>query len=305
MKVLVTGCSGRFGPYVLRELAAAGHELVIFGRRPPEGEAGRWPFAAGDVTAFDDCRRALETPVDAVLHLAAQPWPTDHPRQQPRRQAAGLPVNHTIHVNVTGTYNVLHAAMLAGVKRFVMTGSNCALGHIFRVSGREFPCRYLPLDEDHPADVEDSYSFSKLTDERLCEMYSRAYGMRAVVLRCAGLCDEAARKAMAEKAKPADKWDWGLWTWVAREDAAAAHRLVLENLERLPPFAAFFCNADDTFALEESRQLLEKLRPDLGKLVRGDLEGHASFISNQRLRRAVGWEPRVGWRQFLPGGGGG
>ena len=298
--VLVTGYSGRFGSYVVRELAAAGHKPVLFGRRQPVGEMEMYPWLKGELMRYDECVLAVKgSGLETVMHLAAQPWPTDHPRQQERRENLDLPVGQTIEVNIVGTYNILHAAMLGGVKTFVMTGSNCALGHIFRISGREFPCQGLPIDETHPSDVEDSYSFSKLANERMLEQYSRTYGMRTYSLRCAGLCDEAARRTLAEKAKPVEKWDWGLWTWVAREDAARAHRLVMEKAPELPAHDVYFCNASDTFALESSQEILEKFRPDLAKRVTEPLDGNATFISNRKLREAVGWEHETGWRQYL------
>ncbi len=45
MKVLVTGASGRLGPFVVRDLEAAGHELVVLSRRRPEA-ADRWRMLA-------------------------------------------------------------------------------------------------------------------------------------------------------------------------------------------------------------------------------------------------------------------
>ena len=300
MKILVTGCSGRFGPYMVRELAQTGHQVVLFDQQRPPDEFAQWKWIEGNIARYEDCGRALAAgKFDAVLHLAAQPWPTDHPRQQQRREQMGLPINHTIEVNITGTYNMLHSAMLAGVKLFVMTGTNCAVGHAYRISGRDYPCKSLPINETHPSDVEDSYSFSKVVDERLCEMYTRVYGMRTYLLRCAGLCDEAARKSFAEKAKPVERWDWGLWAWVSREDAAVAHRLILENASKLPAHDFFFCNSSDTSALEPSMDLVKKFRPDLAPLVAESLDGHASFFSNRKLREAVGWEHKIAWRQHL------
>jgi UDP-glucose 4-epimerase len=296
MKILLTGSSGRFGPYMIRELRSAGHDLVLFDRARPAEEFAALPFVQGELTSLEDCGRAAAAGnFDAVLHLAAQPWPTDHPRQQTRREQAGLPLNHTMNVNVMGTYNILHSAMLAGIKLFVMTGTNCAVGHTMRVSGRDFPCHRLPVDEGQPSDVEDSYAFSKLLDEKLCEMYSRAYGMRTYLLRCAGLFDEATRKSIAEKNKPVEKWDWGMWAWLAREDAAVAHRMLLEGAAKLPAHDIFFCNADETFALEPSMELVKKFRPDLLPLVKEKLDGHASFFSNRKLREALGWSPKVRW----------
>ena len=46
----------------------------------------KWPWVRGDIRSFDDCSKAVEGGFDAVQHLAAQPWPTDHPRQQERRE---------------------------------------------------------------------------------------------------------------------------------------------------------------------------------------------------------------------------
>jgi nucleoside-diphosphate-sugar epimerase len=88
---------------------------------------------------------------------------------------------------------------------------------------------------------------------------------------------------------------------VGSEDVASAHRLLMERAQegKIAPHGAFFCNGDDTTLLEPSRELIERFRPDLLALVR-DLEGHASFLSNKRLRETVGWEPRTSWREHLP-----
>jgi UDP-glucose 4-epimerase len=99
--------------------------------------------------------------------------------------------------------------------------------------------------------------------------------------------------------RPVERWDWGLWAWVSSEDLARAHRLVLEKAGELPVHDVFFCNASDTFALEPSREIVEKHRPDLLPLIKEPLEGHAAFISNRKLREAVGWEHEKGWREHL------
>lgn len=299
MKVLVTGFSGRFGPYVVRELKNAGHEPVLMGRKKPEGELAGLEWRQGTITNYADCAAAAGGGVEAVMHLAAQPWPTDHPRTQDRRRQAGLPVEHMMGVNVMGTYNLLHSAKEAGIRLFVMTGSNCVLGHTMRISGREFPCVRLPVQESHPADIEDSYGFSKSVCEQMCELYSRVYGMKTYTLRCAGLFDAAARKAMIAEGKPAQKWDWGLWAWVAREDAARAHRMILESASTLPANGAYFCNADETFALEESMELVARFKPEAERLLERPLTGHGTFISNRKLKEATGWAPLIGRAEVL------
>ena len=40
---------------------------------------------------------------------------------------------------------------------------------------------------------------------------------------------------------------------------------------------------------------IERFRPDLLPLL-GDVDGHASLLSNRALRETVGWEHRTAWR---------
>jgi hypothetical protein len=82
---------------------------------------------------------------------------------------------------------------------------------------------------------------------------------------------------------------------VGSEDAASAHRVLMERAGELAPHQVFYCAADDTTALEPSRELVSRYRPNLLNALRG-LDGYASFISNGRLRE-VGWEPRTSWRE--------
>ena len=44
-----------------------------------------------------------------------------------------------------GTYYLMQAAVEAGVKTVVMAGSNCALGHGFRISDSPFPIELSSL----------------------------------------------------------------------------------------------------------------------------------------------------------------
>jgi nucleoside-diphosphate-sugar epimerase len=295
VKVLVTGSSGRLGPYVVKELEQAGHDLVLFSRRPPAPELGHLAWVEGDIRVFEDCLQAAKGGFDAIQHLAAQPWPTDHPGERQMAEQRGVPFDTTMQSNVMGTYYLLQAALAEGIEIFVMTGSNCALGHGYRISDAPFPFRYLPVDEEHPSDVEDSYSFSKLVGEMLLESYTRAYGMRTYAVRAAGICNAERRLQMAQNVKPVQGWNPWLWAWVGSEDVASAHRLLMEKAHGIAPHGAFFCNADDTTALEPSRELIARFRPDLLPLVR-DLDGHATFLSNQKLRQTVGWEHRTSWR---------
>ena len=296
MKVLVTGASGRLGPYVVAELESAGHELVLMSRRRPEG-ADRWPWVQGDLADFGVCMKATEGGVEAIQHVGATPYPTDHPESRKRAEERGVPFDETMKTNIMGTYYLLQAAVERKIGIFVMTGSNCALGHGMRISDTEFPIQYLPIDEKHASEVEDSYSYSKLVGEELLASYTRAYGIRTHVLRSAGICDRERREGIARNASPAGEWDTWLWAWIGSEDIATAHRLLMEKAEEIEPHGVYFCNGDDTTALEPTRELIERYKPELLESSSKD-DGPWSLLSNRKLRETVGWEPRTSWREL-------
>jgi nucleoside-diphosphate-sugar epimerase len=257
----------------------------------------------GDITVFEDCLRAADMGFDAIQHLAALAWPTDLPDEMKVPDDKGMAFDATMRTNIMGTYYLLRAALAKGIQIFVMTGSNCALGHGFRISDAPFPYRYLPVDEEHPSDVEDSYSFSKLAGEMLLASYTRAYGIRTYAIRSAGICDARRRLEIAQHTRSVKAWDPWLWAWVGSEDVALAHRLLMERAHEIEAHGVFYCNGDDTTALEPTRDLIERFNPALLPLTR-DIEGPASLFSNQKLRRTVGWEPCTSWREHIQGQGG-
>lgn len=298
MRVLVTGSSGKLAPFVIRDLLEAGHEVVLFSRRAPAPEFSKLPLVIGDINNFEDCQKAMQGGIDAIQHLAAQPWPVDHPEQRESAAKQGIPFDATMRSNMLGVYYMLQAALHKNVEIFVMTGSNCALGHGFRISNQPFPYKYLPIDEDHPSDVEDSYSYTKLAGEELLHSFTRAYGMRTYSVRAAGICDETRRRNMAASAKTVTAWNDWMWCWVGSEDVASAHRLLMERARENEPHGAYYCNGDDTTALEPSIELVRCYRPDLLPLVR-DLPGNANFFSTKKLQEAVGWKHKTSWRMYL------
>lgn len=107
MIVLATGTSGFLGRAVVRELAAAGHEVRTLQRRP-SGIAGVRDIL-GSITDAETVAGAVEG-VDAVVHLAA------------KVSLAG-DVREFRTVNVDGTRVLLDAAARAGASRFVQVSS--------------------------------------------------------------------------------------------------------------------------------------------------------------------------------------
>lgn len=295
MKVLVTGISGRLGPFVIRDLVNAGHEVALFSRRPPVEELSHLPCTLGDINNIEDCRKAVKGGIEAIHHLAAQSWPVDHPEMRQEADKLSIPFDTTMRSNIMGLYYLLMTAVEKKIKIFVMTGSNCALGHGFRISNKPFPLQYLPIDENHPSDVEDSYSYTKHAGEEMLAAFSRAYGMHTYAIRASEICDEQRRTQMAETVQPISEWSEWMYCWVGSEDVASAHRLLMECAYKIEPHGVYFCNSDDTTALEPSLEIVKQFKSEYLPLVR-NLSGHTSFISNKRLHQITGWDHKTSWR---------
>ena len=295
MKTLVTGATGRFGPHLVRELTDNGHDVALFSRKKPASEFKDLEWIPGDINNIEDCLRATgDKGFDAIHNAAAIPDPKDSPGMARYDDPSFFPL--TMQTNIMGLYNMLQAALRAGVGIFVHTGSNCALGHGYRITKRPFEIKYLPIDEEHPSDAEDSYSFSKLVGEQMLELYSRVYGMRCYSLRSAGICDAAQRVQMKASAEPTRSWSEWMFPWIASEDLAAAHRMLMEQAHRITPFGYYYCQNDDTAVLEPTMDVINTFRPELAAAVHEPLEGHSSLFSNKRLKAVVGWRPEKSWR---------
>ncbi|MGU3470121.1 NAD-dependent epimerase/dehydratase family protein [Paenibacillus sp. D51F] len=87
-----------------------------------------------------------------MVHLAAIPAPV------------GFPQNHIFTNNVIGSFNILEAVSLLGIKRVVMGSSTSCYG--FAWAEKPFSLSYLPVDEDHPHFAQEGYGLSKTLNEQ-------------------------------------------------------------------------------------------------------------------------------------------
>ena len=157
--VLVTGAAGFIGHHVVRLLTEAGRHVraVLRPGEDPRNLAGLDPALVDRVVAdvLDRARlRAVTRGCAAVYHLAAiyRTW---------------VPDAKTIYdVNVTGSSNVLAAAVEAGVRKVVYTSSIAAIG--LRDDG-------APSDEATPFDLwghSFDYVRSKYLGQQIAESFA-------------------------------------------------------------------------------------------------------------------------------------
>ena len=86
-------------------------------------------------------------------------------------------LHNGLQINVMGTINVLEAARLTGVKRFVLISTFGAYDR------RRFTDQ--PINEDTPRGPGSGYGNSKATKELMAEAYQGLYGFELLVLRLA------------------------------------------------------------------------------------------------------------------------
>ncbi|MEI6876847.1 MAG: NAD-dependent epimerase/dehydratase family protein, partial [Spirochaetota bacterium] len=166
MKILVIGGAGYIGSHVAREFLDAGHSVTVFDNLSTGARGNLFPeatFIEGDILDYPALLSVMKGGHDALIHLAAA-------------KAAGesmtYPQKYSTQ-NLTGTINIINAAVEAGVLKMVFSSSAAVYGEP----------RYLPADEKHPTEPANYYGFTKLEIERILAWYDRLKGLRFAALR--------------------------------------------------------------------------------------------------------------------------
>jgi nucleoside-diphosphate-sugar epimerase len=272
MRILVTGGQGRLGRAVTQQLIDRGDTPVTVDIR--SGASGR----IVDVTDVGQVL-GVAAGCDAVVHCAAIPSPERHSPEV------------IFETNVIGTFAVLQAAAIAGISRVVISSSLSALGGAWATPPH--PPRYVPVDEEHPLEVEDPYGLSKVINERTAEMFHRRYGMTIAALRFGWILSGQEARAEAEQfASDPLRNQSGLWSYVDERDAAAACLKAIDA----PNFGFAILNiiGADTLATIPTEGTMNLYAPDVE--CRAAFSAFQSPFSTERARDLIGFQPRHSWR---------
>ena len=224
MKIVVTGGSGKFGRWVVRELiSGAGrarpHDVTVFDRAPCEAGIGV-RYLPGDIVDLGHVVGALAG-ADAVIHLAGIPTHSVVPNED------------TFRINTMGTFNVHEAAWRLGIDCVVTMSSEAVLGWAPGAMVRETAPEYLPIDEDHPVGAQDAYGLSKIACEAIARSYAAKCDMTAVVLRPPWIASpDEMLEVHQNGGRPVT--EFGPCHYIdARDLAAACHRRETYKFEKL------------------------------------------------------------------------
>jgi nucleoside-diphosphate-sugar epimerase len=292
MKVLITGSSGHLGEALMRTLANGPHEAIGV-------DVLRSPFtnivgSIADRAVVDACMSG----VDVVLHAATlhKPHVATHRRQD------------FVDTNVTGTLNLLEAAVANQVRAFVFTSTTSTFGDALT------PPRGAPavwITESVVPIPKNIYGITKVAAEDLCQLFHRDHKLPCLVLRTSRFFPEeddlAERRSAFEEANL--KTNEFLYRRVDVEDVVSAHLLAMEKAPALG-FGKFIITATPPFRREDAQELgadapavLRRRVPEYEAIfaARGwkMLPTLDRVYDNERARTLLGWTPQHDFQSVL------
>lgn len=167
MKSIVTGGAGFIGSHIVDKLIELGHEVIVI---DDESSTAHNQFYYNekaqyhkiDVSDYTGTRHLYEG-VDYVFHLAAES----------RIQSTIDNPLLCFNTNVYGLAVVLQSAREAGVRKVIYSSTSSAYGL------KNQP----PMTEGMREDCLNPYSVSKFAGERMCEMYTKLFGLKTITFR--------------------------------------------------------------------------------------------------------------------------
>jgi nucleoside-diphosphate-sugar epimerase len=292
MKFLVTGSAGHLGEALVRTLRDLDHEVVGL-------DILESPFTT-DVGSIVERSVAMDcmSGVEVVLHAATlhKPHVATHSRQE------------FVDTNITGTLNLLEAAVSAGVRSFIYTSTTSVFGDAL-VPPAGVPAAWIT--EDVTPIPKNIYGATKGAAEDLCQLFHRNQGLACMVLRTSRFFPEEddnkeLREAFSDENLKANEY---LYRRVDIEDVVSAHLLAPERAPDLG-FRKYIISATTPFRRED----LARLRDDAPGVVRecvADYEaafrqkgwkmfpGIERVYVNERARNELGWMPRYDFGSII------
>jgi len=281
-KVVITGAAGLLGPSVVEHFVNSGYRVLGVDIKQPAVRKADHRIA--DLTNLGECYGILQG-ADALVHLAAIP------------NAVTAPNEVTFRNNVMSTYNLLEAADALGIKKAVIASSESAYGLVF--AKKRLVPQYVPIDEEHPAIPEDAYAMGKIAEEEIARGINRRNGMQVVALRIGNvITKEIYENHFKSWCNDPNQRSVIVWSYIDARDIATACQLSIEadglGVE------VFNVAADDNCTTLTSAELMKHGFPEVTD-IRSPIDGYQTLLSNEKIKKMLGWKPQHFWRDNVPG----
>ena len=282
MRVLLTGSSGWLGRYLAPLLAEYGHSVTGLDVVP-----GAHTDVVGTVADRALIERTMgEHGIDAIIHGGAlhKPDIVRYPRQA------------FIDVNVTGTLNLIEAAVAAGNDRFLFTSTTSLMVRADVRSGAGERGAWW-MDEDFaPIEPRNIYGITKLAAEQAVKLVHREHGINVAILRTGRFFPED-DDTHAVPSGPNLKANELLHRRLTVEDAAAAHLAALEGAPTIG-CDTFILSAPPPFVRDDAKELARDARAVIARYYpdAAELYAAAGWVLPETIGRV--YDPSRAERQF-------
>jgi len=202
------------------------------------------------------------------------------------------------NVNVMATQKILEIARK----------KNCSLiypstSHVYAIP------RKLPIKETHPTNAASVYSASKILGEKLCETYSKSYGLNISVLRLfstygpknseykveSRIITQLLSNRTIKIGNLSPKRDF-----IYIDDVIRAFQIVIKNLKG---FNIYNVGSERSYSIQEICNILKKLAgkkisvvTDKTKLRKNDIK---NVVSDCSKIKKLGWKPKISINEGL------
>ena len=185
---------------------------------------------------------------------------------------------------------------------------NCSLiypstSHVYAIPHK------LPIKETHPTNATSVYSESKISGEKLCETYSKSYGLNISVLRLfstygpknseykveSRIIRQLLSNSMIKIGNLSPKRDF-----IYIDDVIRAFQIVIKNLKG---FNIYNVGSERSYSIQEICNILKKLAgkkisvvTDKTKLRKNDIK---NVVSDCSKIKKLGWKPKISINEGL------